>query len=270
MREEEDAVLSRLAGLTAYDRDAAVALAWLLLPGATRVAAELSDLHSDIDGLVAGQLWIEVSGAHRLRPRRVAATILACTLREVSAELGVGDLAARRDRVWAEAVWIEKDDELAMVADGHESLDDLFDQITDLMIDAMEANAINAFDAWLLCTLAQLAARMDAPGHRGRMGLTTPAVVDELSDMVHLSPRATRRRATTALDRLAEYVEVRESPKRFAVWQAQHPSCSVTPAEEMQLVLTDDHEAHFFRFRDLPPDAWAPDVSAERRPPASA
>lgn len=138
------------------------------------------------------------------------------------------------------------------------------------MIDGMEANAINAFDAWLLCTLARLAAQLDAPGHRGRMGLTTPAVVDRLSDTVHLSPRAIRRRATTALDRLAEYVEVRESPKRFAIWRAQHCISSVTPAEEMQLVLTDDHEAQFFRFRDLPPDAWAPDASAERRRPASA
>lgn len=142
--EEKDAVLSRLAGLTAYERDAAVALAWLLLPGATRVAAELSDLHPDIDGLVAGQLWIEVSGAHRLRPRRVAATILARTRREVAAELGVGDLATRRDRVWAEAVRMETDENLPVVADGHESLDDLFDQITDLMIDAMDANAIDA------------------------------------------------------------------------------------------------------------------------------
>jgi hypothetical protein len=219
---------------------------------------------------VAGQLWIEVSGAHRLRPRRVAATILARTRREVAAELGVGDLATRRDRVWAEAVRIETDEHLPVVADGHESLDDLFDQITDLMIDAMDANAIHVFDAWLLCTLAQLAARLGAPGHRGRMGLTTPAVVGELSDIVHLSPRAVRRRATAALERLAVYVEVRRSPERFAVWRAQHPSCSVTPAEEMQLVLTDENDAHFFRFQDLPPDAWAPDVAGRRRPSASA
>ena len=106
----------------------------------------------------------------------------------MAAELGVGDLATRRDRVWAEAVRIEKDEDVAVVADGYESLDDLFDQITDLMIDAMEANAIHVFDAWLLCTLAQLAAQLGAPGHRGRMGLTTPAVVDRLSDIVHLSP----------------------------------------------------------------------------------
>jgi hypothetical protein len=267
---DKDAVLGKVAALTAYDCKAAVVLAWLLLPGASRIAAELSDLHPDIDGLVAGQLWIEVSDAHRLKPGRVAATILARTRREVAAELSVGDLARRRDRVWAEAVGIDNGDDLSSPASGYEPLDELFGQVTDLMIDAMAANAIHVFDAWLLGALASLAAQMGVPGHRGRMGLTTPAVVDELADMVHLSPRAIRRRATTALDRLAEYVEVRESPERFAVWRAQHTDCPVTPAEEMQLVLTENNDPHFFRVRDLPPDAWAPDVSPERRPPATA
>jgi hypothetical protein len=64
---------------------------------------------------------------------------------------------------------------------------------------------------------------------------------------------------------LAEYVKVRDDPDRFAVWRAQHPTCPVTPAEEMQLVITEECDAHFFRARDLPPDAWAPDVSVKRR-----
>ncbi len=267
---EKIEVLLKVAELTANDSKAAVVLAWVLLPGATRIAAELSDLHPDIDGLVAGQLWIEVSEAHRLSTRRVAATILARTRREVCADLGVGELATRRDRVWVNAVRIENGDDLDAPATGHEPLDDLFDQVTELMIDAMGANAIHVFDAWLLGALASLAAQMGVAGHRGRMGLTTPAVVEQLADRVHLSARAIRRRATTALDRLAEYVEVRENPERFAVWHAQHTSCPVTPAEEMQLVLTEDCDAHFFRVRDLPPDAWAPDVSPERRRPATA
>jgi hypothetical protein len=267
---EKDAVLGKVAELAAYNGDAAVVLAWLLLPGATRVAAELSDLHPDIDGLVAGQLWSEVSAAHRLLPRRIAATILARTRREVAAEFGIGDLAMRRDRVWAETVRIENDDDLAVVADGHESLDDLFDQITDLLIDALDANAIHVFDAWLIGDLAARAAALGVPGHRGRSGLTAPVVVDQLAEVVHLSARAIRRRASAALDRLAEYVAVRGDPERFAVWRARHTSCPVTPAEEMQLVLTEDNDPHFFRVRDLPPDAWAPDVSPERRPPATA
>ena len=256
-----------MAELTAYDDNAAVVLAWLLLPGATRVATELGDLHPDIDGLVAGQLWIEVSDAHRLCTRHVRATILARTRREVAAELGVGDLARRRDRVWAESVRVEPDD-VAMV-DDDESLGDPFDQITDLMIDALGANAIHVFDAWLIDALAARAAALGVPGHRGRSGLTAPVVIDGFADMVHLSARAIRRRASAALDRLAQYVAARDDPELFAVWRARHTSCPVTPAEEMQLVLTEENDAHFFRFRDLPPGAWAPDVSPER-PPAAA
>ncbi len=208
------AVLARLAALTAHDADAVTALVWLLIPGATRVADCLRDLHPDIDGLVAGQLWLEAARAHESSGRRVTAEILRRTRREVSAELGVGDLATRRDRVWAEAVCVADSAQLACAGDDYESLDDLFDQVERLEVDAMEAHAINAFDAWLLDRLASVAARLEVPGHRGRMGLTTPAVVDELGRIVHLSPRAIRRRATTALDRLAEYVKVRDDPEQ--------------------------------------------------------
>lgn len=262
---ESNEVLGVLAEMTAHDPQAITALVWALLPGAEALARRLGDLLGDSEGLVAGQLWIEVSQAHLLRTRNVAGAILACTRREVSAELGVGDLAARRDRVWAEAVCVADSAQLACAGDDYESQDELARQVEDLEVDAIEAHAINAFDAWLLDRLASVAARLEVPGHRGRMGLTTPAVVDELGRMVHLSPRAIRRRATTALERLAEYVKVRDDPRKFAVWRAQHPTCPVTPAEEMHLVITDECDAHFFRVRDLPPGAWAPDVSPERR-----
>lgn len=263
--EDADDLLVRLAALTAYDIDAVTVLVWLLLPGARRIAAELTDLDPDIDDLVVGQLWIEATEAHRI-PGRVAAAILARTRREVLAELGVGDLARRRDAVWVDAVHVDVAEDLSCVVDWYESADELVDRVEVLMMDAMDANAIHVFDAWLLQTLAAHAARQDAAAKRGRLGLTTPAVIEELADMVHLSPRAIRRRATTALDRLAEYVEARHSRKRLAVWRAQHTSCPVTPAEEMQFALIDDRDAHFFRVRDLPPDAWAPDVDPARRP----
>jgi hypothetical protein len=268
-KHERNDVLARLAAMTASDTNAVAALAWLLIPRAITIATDLSDLHPDIDGLVAGQLWIEVSRSHELDGRAIAGAILGRTRREVCAELGVGDRARRRDRVWAESVRVGDVGELDVAADEYESQDELFDQVTMLMIDAMDANAIHVFDAWLLGDLASVAAQMGVAGKRGRMGLTTPAVIDEVADMVHLSPRAIRRRVTTALDRFAEYVRVRESPGLFAVWKAQHTSCPVTPAEEMQLVLTEECDAHFFRVRDLPPDAWAPDVSPERRRPAT-
>jgi hypothetical protein len=266
---EANEVLGVLASMTADDPEAITALVWALLPGAEGLARRLADLPGDSEGLVAGQLWIEVSQAHLLRTRSVAGAILACTRREVCAELGVGDLATRRDRVWAEAVCVADATQLEQPGDDYESQDELVGQVALLEMDAMEAHAINAFDAWLLDRLASVAARLDVPGRRGRMGLTTPAVVDELARIVHLSPRAIRRRATAALDRLAEYVYIRDDPTKFAVWRAQHPSCPVTPAEEMQLVITDECDAHFFRVQDLPPGGWAPDVAPERRRPAT-
>jgi hypothetical protein len=147
---------------------------------------------------------------------------------------------------------------------------DPFWEVTGLMIEAMDAKALHVFDAWLLGELARIAAQLDVAGRRGRSGLTTPAVIDELAGTVHLSPRAIRRRATTALDRWAEFLRVRDDPDTYPAWRAQHLACAVTPAEEMQLVLNEDRPAEFFRVRDLPPDAWAPDVSPERRPPATA
>lgn len=261
---EKNVVLAKLAALTACDADAVTAVVWLLIPGATRVADDLRHLHPDIDGMVAGQLWLEAARAHELGGRRVAAEILRRTRREVGADLNVGDLAKRRDRVWVEALQVA-DDELGAAAGDHEFQDDVSEDLTELMMEAMDANAIHVFDAILLGDLAHVATELGAGAHRGRMGLTTPAVVDELAGRVHLSARAIRRRASTALDRLTEYVTVRENPERFPVWRAQHTSCPVTPAEEMQLVITDDDGAHFFRVRDLPPGAWAPDVAPDRR-----
>ena len=174
--QQKNDVLPRLAALTAHDSiaEAAMAGCWCRARAGSPTARRPPPRH---DGLVAGQLWIEVSRAHQLmRTRRIAATILRRTRREVCAELGVGDRARRRDRVWAESVRVEDADELDAPADGYESLDDLFDQVTELMIDAMEANAIHVFDAWLLGHLASVRPAMGVAGSRGRMGLTTPAV----------------------------------------------------------------------------------------------
>lgn len=263
-------VLTKLAALTESEPEAVTVLVWLLVPGAVRVADALRDLHPDIDGLVAGQLWIEAARSHELGGDHVAAAILRQTRREVCAELGVGDLARRRDRVWEESSRVEDAGDLTVHDDGYQLQDEAVEQLIQLQMDAMDAKAINAFDAWLIDQLSWTATRMGVSGRRSRMGLTAPAVAEELATMIHLSSRAIRRRAATALDRLVEYVRVRDDPEKFAVWRAQHTSCPVTPAEELQLVITDEGEAHFFRIRDLPPGANAPDVPLERRPPATA
>lgn len=108
---EANRLLALLAVLTASEPVAVTALVWALLPGAEKIARRMADLHPDIEGLVAGQLWIEAAQAHRHTMRRrtgkVAAAILAETRREVLAELGVGERGRRRDPVFADAVYDE-------------------------------------------------------------------------------------------------------------------------------------------------------------------
>ena len=118
---EANEMLGVLASMTDSEPEAITALMWALLPGAEALARRLADLPGDSEGLVAGQLWIEASQAHLLRTRSVAGAILACTRREVSAELGVGDLATRRDRVWAEAVCVADVAEREPPGDDYES-----------------------------------------------------------------------------------------------------------------------------------------------------
>lgn len=229
-------VLGVLAALTESESEAVTALAWVLLPGAEAVARRLSDLHPDIDGMVAGQLWIEVAAAHRIRSSKVAAAILAKTRREVCAELGVGDLARRRDLVWTDRIGTDVPE---LIADATADPDPEYDAL-ELLRDAWLDDAIVTFDMWLLWDLAAIAHRLGSPGHRGRMGLTSPAVVEETAREIQLSSRTLRRRATHALDRLQDYAIAREDPQSLAEWKRAHPVMPLTAREEMELAIHEE------------------------------
>lgn len=241
-REEAKPVLGVLASLTKSERDAIIALVWALLPGAEKVARLLRDLSDDIDGLVASQLWIEASAAHRLTTSNIAGAIVGQTQREVLADLGVGDLAGRRDRAMAQAVG-DPDllDDLASV----EPEDDPGPLLAEIFHLGHEEAAINGLDYWLLWALAAEADRQCVPAHRGRMGLTAPAVVEAVAAEANLAPRSLRKRAARALDRLTEYVTARDDPQRYAEWKAQHRPCELTIWDEMELVLVEEEQERF-------------------------
>jgi len=220
-RPDKDRVLARLAALARDDHAAAVTLVWLLLPGAITLADGLRDLSPEIDALLAGQLWIEVARSHRLPPHGMARAILNCTRRELTAELGVGHHAKLRDRIWSEVALLDRFEERAVLMesvdlDPHEELVEVFDA-------ALRDNAIEGFDIWLLHELATVATAEAAPLRRGRCGLTSPAVVDEVSRRRPESARTLRRRACRALNELAAYAEARLDEKRLAAWRAAHP-----------------------------------------------
>lgn len=233
----KDDVLARLAALTATQAEAVTALAWLLVPGATRIAVELRDMHSDIDGIVAGQLWIEASRAHQLTAGGVAWGILRRTRSEVMSELGVGDAADRRDRAWSHAI---PDDALLGGVAAPELEPPTDYTLLEILKAAFIDKAVVGFDVRLLWELAQTAERLGAPAHRGRMGLTSPAVVEAFAAERNLNARSVRRRAVECLDRLREYVSVRDDVEELTRWRRRHPPVELSAREEMELAIAEE------------------------------
>lgn len=240
--DEAKDVLGVLASMTEREPTAVTVLLWALLPGAEKVARRLRDLSEDIDGLVASQLWIEAATAYRLTTSNIAGAIVGQTQREVLAGLGIGQLAERRDRMMAlatgppdlinEVPWIEPEEEPGP------ALAEIF------KVGHQEA-AISGLDYWLLWALAMEADRQNVPAHRGRIGLTAPAVVEAVAAEANLAPRSLRKRATRALDRLIQYVDAREDPQTYVQWKARHRPPELTIWDEMELSLAEAEKERF-------------------------
>jgi hypothetical protein len=240
--DEEKALLGVLASMTESEPDAITALVWALLPGAEKVARRLRDLSDDIDGPVASQLWVEASAAYRLTTANIAGAIVGQTQREVLADLGAGDLAVRRDRAMAQAIGHpDLLDDMACT----EPANDPGPVLAAIFHIGQEEAAINGLDYWLLWALAAEADRQNVPAHRGRIGLTAPAVVEAVAAEANLAPRSLRKRAARALDRLIEYVDARDDPQRYSEWKAQHRQRELTVWDEMELTLVEAEQERF-------------------------
>lgn len=70
------------------------------------------------------------------------------------AELGVGCHGKLRDKVWSEAVLLERFEEHAVLVEPVES--DPYDELIEAFDAALRDNAIEGFDIWLLHELARL------------------------------------------------------------------------------------------------------------------
>ncbi|WP_256841750.1 hypothetical protein [Ornithinimicrobium cryptoxanthini] len=199
--EARDEVLAALARTAAHYVEAVSVITWLLVPGAVNLARQLADLSPDIDALVAGQLWLTVRTYRGDPPRRVAATLLARTRRDVMADLGVGDAAVRRDRVWASAVPMGSVPDVPDVDAGP----DPECELAALLEDAVEMGALTREDRALLMDVAHEAARLNVPARRGRGGLMTPSVAELVADDYAASARTVRRRAAKAVTDLEAF-----------------------------------------------------------------
>ena len=251
-REEKVCVLARLAEVARTEEAARTALVWLLLPGAITLADRLSDLTSDIDALVAGQLWIEVARSHRHPPRGVAKAILNSTRREVLAELGVGTHGKERDRVWNKAVLLDRLEDHAVQVEPEPV--DSREELVEVLDAALRDGAVEGLDIWLVHELAVAAHAGEAPMRRGRCGLTSPAVVDAIARLRPEAPRTLRRRVGKAVDQLAAYVDVWRDDERLIRWRAEHPPRLPTDKELLETERVCDE---FFTSRGQGPE-WEP------------
>jgi hypothetical protein len=263
---DKDRVLAHLAALARADDPTRVALVWLLLPGAIALADGLRDLSPEIDDLVAGQLWIEVARSHRLPPRGMAKAILNCTRREVLAEVGVGCHGKLRDKVWSEAVLLDRFEERAVLVEPLEP--DAYDELIELFDAALRDNAIEGFDIWLLHEFATVATAEAAPLRRGRCGLTSPAVVEAVARRRPEAARTLRRRVGKALDALAAYVDARRDDETLARWRADHPWRPLTRKGRLAVLAAEEEDLRK-RCRGTGSVA-ANDASAGQSPPYAA
>jgi hypothetical protein len=203
---QRDQVLTALRRIAEGDRRAFVALAWLLMPGAARVAGRITRLADEIDEVVAGQLWVQLSEHDPADERYVAKKILDRVCRESMAELGVGDLAKRRDEAWAMTVLVDAFDESTPAGPTDDEVARR-EVLADLLQRGIHSGKLAENDRDLLLDLAHAAEQIDAPGRRGRGGLMTPSVTQLVEEVHGMSARSIRRHAAGAIKAMREEAE---------------------------------------------------------------
>lgn len=209
-RAEADQVLHGLAGWASQtgqsDRAAAAVLAWVLLPGACRLAHQLRSLSPRIDAVVAGQLWIEIATFPWPRLHKVAANVLANTRAGVLADCDVPSQVQRTDRTWARTQVM--DPHGIFWSRCHPSTDDTRSEpeteLADLIAEASRQGLLEQGDRMLIGQVMSHAASLN-PGRQGRgqAGLMSNDVVAAVADETGLSVATVRRRIRQALRMLA-------------------------------------------------------------------
>lgn len=253
---ERDRPMVRLATLAITDIDAAVALAWLLVPKAKRIAATLADLSADIDGLIAGQLWIEIRSG--VPPESyVATTIMRNVKHSIFAELGIGDAGERADKTWASTVVRDR------VGDFKESEDETTERARVLRVVLDHLLACDVIDLGEAKILISAAEKADFQGKpmRGRAGLTSPDVVEVMTWLDPSRARTMRRQVGKILDRIASAVRGLDIVELLE----QHPDDGVpfadwalglgNPVAARAVAKFREHELSLIRFHI---DTWDP------------
>lgn len=213
---DADEVLQALAKRAAIDggddRAAAATLAWALLPGACLLAHRLRTLSDRIDEVVAAQLWLEIRGFGWERLTRVAANILMNTRTGVLMECDAASQLARQDPTWHRIYQLEPDasfwGELRATPAHLEPT--AAEELLDLLSWACENEVISEQDRSLLLSLVAAADRSEATTYqRGRGGLLSNELSEQVAKEYGIAPVTVRRRAGRTIEALSQACQTR-------------------------------------------------------------
>ena len=226
--------LARLAAIDGVDgvddTDAALVLAWLLLPAAETVRRQLRQLGRRIDEVVAAQLWIEVRNVAWDRCGRVASRISFALREGVLREFGqatrrCADVVREIPSAVATctpddvAHWRTSDTVMAdrpHVVEGRQVVESVLaepggpaasETLLDLLSWAHAEDVIGPDDVQLLVALLVAAQAVEDAGGRlrdsGSGGLVNAAVVESVAAHFGVSPRTIKRRAAKTVEALS-------------------------------------------------------------------
>ena len=153
---KRDGVLTALRAIADDDPRAYVLLSWLLMPGAACVAGRIRRLADAIDAIIAGQLWIQICEHDPRDDTYVARKILDRVYQGSRAELGVGEIAKRRDQTWARTVLVDALDDVVQ-DDGRGEWSRSAESLNDLLQGAIYSGRLSEGDRDLLLDLAHAA-----------------------------------------------------------------------------------------------------------------
>jgi len=189
-------------------------LCWLLLPGAITLAKQYANVgRSQIDLLVATELWSAARSVDWQGSAAIASSVLRRTRRGVQAELGISE-GGRRARGRLELISRPPDArEIANFVPDPSSPDPA-DELRSFLTAAAFDGAIDEEELRLLLTLAVITSRIEddrGTGIRrcGRGGLMCREAKEKTAAVLGMSPRTVGRRASLCIERLSRYAASR-------------------------------------------------------------
>ena len=202
---QKDDVLQGLASLASPtggdDIAAAGLLAWLLIPGAARLAATLSHLSRRIDEVVAAQLWIECRSWNG--GPKVAANTLMRARGGVLRDLGI-----REDPAWSvTSLWDDQAAQTCAETIPSPRVDATAEVLLrEVLQEAIGSDVITGDQRDLLLQLAQTADERDVRrAGRGNAGLLAEQVLLDVGRGQGMHRSSVRRHAARSLSLLREH-----------------------------------------------------------------